>query len=71
MIPDHDLRIAGVSSQKFKKLVENLDIIKMADIPPIDFSPLSEIERIDLLKWMEDDREEIPEIISTFVDKCK
>jgi hypothetical protein len=70
MIPDYILRDACISSKKFTEIVKDLDVIKMADLPPIDFSPLTDGERQEVIEWTFIDIP-TPKIIQEFIDKCK
>ena len=67
----HGLKNILYLSEKFKELTKNLDIRKMAIIPPIDFSFLQENERKEIMVWAFDDSTKIPEIINTYIEKCK
>lgn len=54
------------------ELTRELSVIKLASIPPIDFSGLSEEERVKIFDWARGIGDNtVPLIIQEFINKCK
>lgn len=71
MITDDQLKISCIICPKFKALVKNLDIKKMADMPPINFSTLSQFEKQLILDWTNNNSNVTPQIIQDYISNCK
>lgn len=70
MITIHELKQAIITCKKFSDLTQNLDIIKMANIPPMDFSNLSDDEKLEILNWTQNDSITVPHIIRNYIIRC-
>ena len=58
-------------SSKFEELIKDLDIIKMADAGIMDITSLSDKEKEDIIIWIHNDDNNVPQIIKEYIDKCK
>jgi len=71
MITDQSLRLACVHSPRFADLTRDLDLKKMAKVPSINFSPLSEEERLVILDWATGKWDVVPSVIADYIARCK